>query len=83
MGFAAEQDRRQPLFLDRFIDGGWVLAIRPRVSESELFLGHTDRPFKLIRNPWRYWCADPFLVDYLGKFQGAFQNIHIHLCMVM
>lgn len=55
------------MFLDKYIDGGWVLAIRPRVTGGELFLGHTDRPFKRIRNPWRYWCADPFLIDYQGK----------------
>lgn len=55
------------MFLDRITDGGWVLAIRERVAGEELFLGHTHRSFKLIRNPWRYWCADPFLIEYDGQ----------------
>lgn len=52
------------MFLDRISDGGWVLAIRERIAGQEAFLGHTQRPFKLIKNPWRYWCADPFLIQH-------------------
>ncbi|MBQ5711069.1 MAG: hypothetical protein IIV61_00490, partial [Oscillospiraceae bacterium] len=54
------------MFLDRISDCGWVLAIRERLCGQEAFLGHTQRPFKLIRNPWRYWCADPFLIHHDG-----------------
>ncbi|MBQ7345853.1 MAG: hypothetical protein IJW45_07325 [Oscillospiraceae bacterium] len=54
------------MLFDKYADGGWVLAIRPRISGRELFLGHTQQPFKLIKNPWRYWCADPFLVHHQG-----------------
>lgn len=54
------------MLFDKYTDGGWVLAIRPRIAGQELFLGHTRRPFKLIKNPWRYWCADPFLVRHEG-----------------
>ena len=55
------------MFLDRITDGGWILAIRERSAGKELFQGNTQRPFKIVRNPWRYWCADPFIVERDGK----------------
>ena len=54
------------MFLDKYIDGGWTLAIRPRQHGHELFLGDSKQLFRLIRNPWRYWCADPFLINIQG-----------------
>ena len=55
------------MFLDKYIDGGWTLAIRDRVPGEESFRGESGGKFTIVKNPWRYWCADPFLFCHQGK----------------
>ena len=49
-------------FFDRFYDVEWTVAFRPHED-------HFDGPmsFRVMKNTWRYWCADPFPFDYDGK----------------
>lgn len=54
------------MFLDRYIDSGWTLAVRKNIPDGQLFQSDDKRPFYAIKNPWRYWCADPFLFNYKG-----------------
>lgn len=48
--------------LERFFDMEWWIAIRPRQDSFEL-----PMKFHVLKNTWRYWCADPFVFDYQGK----------------
>ena len=51
-------------FRKRFWDEEWNVAIRPH-ADSGMF----DAPmhFRVLKNTWRYWCADPFVMDWHGK----------------
>lgn len=49
---------------NRFYDVEWSVAFRPH-RENSCF--DTDAPFCVMKNTWRYWCADPFAFDYDGK----------------
>jgi len=40
----------------------WTIAYRKRVSHETL-LDNLERPFRIVPNTWRYWCADPFLFE--------------------
>jgi hypothetical protein len=50
--------------LDRFYDMQWWVAVRPHMED-----GYLDTPmdFRVLKNTWRYWCADPFAFDHDGK----------------
>lgn len=41
----------------------WNVAFRPRKSNITL-MEDTEAPFTVITNTWRYWCADPHLIDF-------------------
>ena len=43
----------------------WTIAYRRRQMDGTL-LDDTKRPFLPVPNSWRYWCADPFLVEEDG-----------------
>lgn len=45
----------------------WSVAIRAKRSEEDCLLKNNKVQFKVIKNPWRYWCADPFLFEYGNK----------------
>lgn len=44
----------------------WTVAYRTK-QEKLLSADETERKFKVIKNTWRYWCADPHLFDYNGN----------------
>ena len=44
----------------------WNIAFRPRKSNLTL-MTDTNSPFTVIPNTWRYWCADPHLVEFNNK----------------
>lgn len=44
----------------------WTIAYRVRRGENTL-IDDTTAPFTKIPNSWRYWAADPFLVETEGK----------------
>ncbi len=53
----------------------WNIAIRPHYDGD--FSGK-EHPYRVIKNSWRYWCADPFIIDHGGKtyvFFEAFDRI--------
>lgn len=53
-------------FLKSLRRAEWTIAIRKR-GESLLFEeGGLNTPFTLIRNSYRFWKADPFLITYKG-----------------
>ena len=43
----------------------WTIAYRKR--EEKTILEDTKRPFRIIRNTWRYWAADPHLFEENGE----------------
>ncbi|MFD1861993.1 hypothetical protein [Planococcus chinensis] len=45
-----------------FRDEEWSIAYRRKRDEENIF---TDKetPFIVLKNSWRYWCADPFIVE--------------------
>ena len=43
----------------------WTVAYRPR-SNCDTLLNNTYAPFSIIRNSWRYWAADPHLIEFEG-----------------
>ena len=45
----------------------WQIAIRKRCGQLLFDNGGTARSFKLVKNTPRYWCADPFLIDFNDK----------------
>lgn len=51
-------------FLERFYDVEWSVAFRPH-QQTSCF--DTTTPFYVMKNTWRYWCADPFAFDYGEK----------------
>lgn len=51
-------------FFDRFYDVEWTVAFRPH-QEDKCF--DTPMTFQVMKNTWRYWCADPFPFDHDGK----------------
>ena len=51
-------------FFERFYDVEWTVAYRPH-REDGCF--DTPTTFQVMKNTWRYWCADPFPFDYGGK----------------
>lgn len=53
--------------LNKFYDTNWVLAIKKKEHNNPFFLNDKKTTFSTIKNPWRYWCADPFLFKYSGK----------------
>lgn len=44
----------------------WSIAYRKRTGEGTI-LDHTENPFVSLPNSWRYWRADPFLLEMDGK----------------
>ena len=40
----------------------WYIAIRKR-KNNKTILENQEDTFLLLKNTWRYWCADPFLVE--------------------
>lgn len=48
----------------RLWDEEWNVAIRPHAEAGVL---DTDREFRVLSNTWRYWCADPFAIEWQGK----------------
>ena len=40
----------------------WTVAYRRRTNGDTL-LNNTSAPFSIIRNSWRYWAADPHLIE--------------------
>lgn len=52
------------VFFDRLYDVEWTVAFRPH-QEDKCF--DTPMTFQVMKNTWRYWCADPFPFDYDGK----------------
>lgn len=55
------------MLFNKFYDTNWVLAIRKKDENTPFFLSNKKSKFNIIKNPWRYWCADPFLFEYNGK----------------
>lgn len=51
-------------FFERFYDVEWSVAFRPH-REDGCF--DTPMTFRVMKNTWRYWCADPFPFDHDGK----------------
>lgn len=59
-------DRRRKRIHDLLFREEWVLAYR-RKGDSLLFEKKGgDRPFQVARDTWRYWFADPFLLEWKG-----------------
>ena len=44
----------------------WTVAYRRRMDGKTL-LNDTERPFSVVRNTWRYWCADPHVIEHSGN----------------
>lgn len=44
----------------------WTIAYRKK-KDGACLLDDQESPFKTIRNTWRYWCADPHLIEYHGS----------------
>lgn len=53
--------------LDRLRKCVWQIAIRKRDDNLLFENDGISKPFILIKNTIRYWCADPFLIDYRDK----------------
>ncbi len=54
----------------------WNVAIRPHYEGDYQGKAH---PYRVIKNTWRYWCADPFLFAHNGKtylFVEAFDKVN-------
>lgn len=56
--------------LDLLIKEEWTVAIRPKTDKLLFEEGGCEAPFTLIKNSFRYWAADPFIIskddkDYL------------------
>lgn len=43
----------------------WTIAYRKRCEK--LLLEDASADFHIIKNTWRYWCADPHLFEYEGR----------------
>ena len=43
----------------------WTIAYRIK-EENALLIDERKREFHIIKNTWRYWCADPHLFEYEG-----------------
>lgn len=41
----------------------WTIAYRKRQG-NELLMDNQDNEFRIIPNTWRYWCADPHLIEH-------------------
>lgn len=41
----------------------WTVAYRHRRNQETL-LDDTETPFSIVKNTWRYWAADPHIVEY-------------------
>lgn len=50
------------MMFNKYSDVGWVLAIRKQ-EDQILINQEKNKKFSIIKNPWRYWCADPFLFN--------------------
>ena len=44
----------------------WIVAYRKRDKDQFLIENQTT-PFVCVGNTWRYWCADPHLLEYQGR----------------
>ena len=44
----------------------WIVAYRQRL-DPYLLPDDPSRPFTVIPNTWRYWCADPHLLEHQGQ----------------
>lgn len=45
----------------------WNIAIREKGTELLFELGGTKKPFQVLKNNFRYWAADPFIISYKEK----------------
>lgn len=45
----------------------WIIAIRKRSKDLLFEKEGTNDIFVVCKNTFRYWCADPFLIDYKDK----------------
>ena len=43
----------------------WTIAYRIK-EEKALLIDERKREFHIIKNTWRYWCADPYLFEHEG-----------------
>lgn len=48
----------------RLWDEEWNVAIRPHLEKG---IFDNSKRYFVLKNTWRYWCADPFVVDWDGK----------------
>lgn len=53
--------------LDRFKKDNWRIALRKRNDKLLFESGGASSEFIPLKNTIRYWCADPFLIDYNGR----------------
>ena len=44
----------------------WTIAYRRRQGDR-LLIDDRESPFKIIPNTWRYWCADPHILEHAGQ----------------
>lgn len=47
----------------RLIGEEWNMAFRLKENHSDCILKNKNYEFTIIKNTWRYWCADPFLLE--------------------
>ena len=59
-------------FIDKFYVESWYIAFRIKQSNGSIITNRKD-PFIVIENDNRYWCADPFVVEYEGKAYVFFE----------
>lgn len=55
----------------------WNVAYR--IKQNGLLLNDVDTTFKIIKNSYRYWAADPFIINYNGEtyiFAELYDYIH-------
>ncbi|MGM9598050.1 MAG: hypothetical protein ACI3XO_09590 [Eubacteriales bacterium] len=48
-----------------FYDVEWNVAIREHIEDIPIEQ-QADFQFRVLKNNWRYWCADPFVFEYGG-----------------
>ena len=52
----------------------WTIAYRHRHNQETL-LDDTEAPFSIVKNTWRYWAADPHIVEHEGTiFSQSFMT---------
>ncbi len=51
----------------------WIVSIRKREKSLLFQKDGLKHPFRILRNSWRYWAADPFLFEKNGKVYLFFE----------